>query len=847
MNTNLKAIGLVLKESIKALNDRIDAQVKKSLDSNSILESAFFKALDANSVSIADMETSVDEFKTLLGLNAEIIDADISKAVDEMKADFYESIKNIPGTPGEKGDPGIDGEYIGMDQARKYVAGNECAENELYTHAGGLWKCAGPTFSEPSTDNDRWILVANGITSAKSESNANQAELSIALADGTIEKLSIEIPAPNYLNAVFEKGQDYATNDVVWLDGHSFIALVDSPHGQPGESKDWSKHTMRGRAGRKGDAGEPGKAGGRGAPGIDGLDGPDDVTIKGFINHILTADDSDTPIRRSRGKWVLDDQYSVGDVVNMGSGLYLCIQAHAGRAPASDHMAGDYWRVLVPAAGAGVGGGGSIDTSAFQQLGQRGQASGYAPLDANNKVPTLHLPASNAAPHHIFATQADMLAGGSAILAGEKVLVHGDPQADNNGEYVALQDAPTTLAHYDHLGEHVASHRHDGTHVDVNEPFSGGTRTLQQIINDPYTAGALEDKGLAAGDLRKLEIGKTYLFPTTDVETAPGSGVMVPAAITGIVGISDRGHKFVNALMIRTSVQTWVIIGQEYTGTNKQQTILWNIDLDPAWPDHTGIGGSGATSFTSITNDILAEIGDSTLLGADNLVDRIIHNESERHLLSSRVATLEGATAHQHADIIQDFKLQVNNQGPTYAIVNDRPTNPDHVGKDLFDGVEHKVLLEWDTAAPYSQASPFDPANVEGGSANWVTGQKPHVWIQHGSDFKQLVDPLSDTVFAFAAISQFVDQGSILTVKWDNALTRLDVIKVQQATVHIVTSPDHQPLQAGGSVDAKSVPFVSLDTAQQAAVKANSFWLDETQTLHWRDNTSTDHVVTMTP
>jgi len=369
METNLKAIGIVLKENMARMYARINEINEKHELDNTVLESAFFKAVKENGVSIENMQAAIDEFKTIIGLYPDTVDAQIAQSFEAAKDKVMEAVKSIDGTPGPQGEPGADGEYSGLDKVQKYIAGNECSARELYAYEGGLWKCTGPTYSSPAVQNERWVLLANGIQGTETKTGVDSAELVIKLADGSRETLKIAIPSPNYTNQVWEKGEDYAARDVVWKDGHSFIALCDTPDGQPGESADWSKYTMRGQAGRRGEKGEAGKIGARGVAGVDGVDGPSDAKIKSFINHILQADESDTPIRNSRGKWVLADQYRVGDVVSMGTGLYLCIQSHEGKAPASDHMAGDYWRVLVPAAGVGVGGSGRGGTNLVSDLG----------------------------------------------------------------------------------------------------------------------------------------------------------------------------------------------------------------------------------------------------------------------------------------------------------------------------------------------------------------------------------------------------------------------------------------------------------------------------------------------
>ena len=90
------------------------------------------------------------------------------------------------------------------------------------------------------------------------------------------------------------------------------------------------------------------------------------------------------------------------------------------------------------------------------------------------------------------------------------------------------------------------------------------------------------------------------------------------------------------------------------------------------------------------------------------------------------------------------------------------------------------------------------------------------------------------------------DEGSIVTLKWDNTADTLKVIKIEAPTVHVVTTPDHQPLQLGGGVAAKSLAFISLNATQVAAVAHNSFYLDTSNVLKWKDNSGISHTVTLT-
>ena len=123
----------------------------------------------------------------------------------------------------------------------------------------------------------------------------------------------------------------------------------------------------------------------------------------------------------------------------------------------------------------------------LQTRDERGIASGYAPLDATGKVPAINLPPSASVPHHVYSTQALMLAGGPDHSQGEMILVTTDPTPAFNGEYIALIDAPVLITDYDHLGASVSPHRHTGVDVDVTPKIGGGTETLQAFVDTSVT------------------------------------------------------------------------------------------------------------------------------------------------------------------------------------------------------------------------------------------------------------------------------------------------------------------------------------------------------------------------
>ena len=283
-----------------------------------------------------------------------------------------------------------------------------------------------------------------------------------------------------------------------------------------------------------------------------------------------------------------------------------------------------------------------------------------------------------------------------------------------------------------------------------------------------------------AGSLRSMQIGKTYLIHTVDHETFPLSGVNMQIADMASLGIRHRGFKIVNAVLIRTGTQTWEVTGEEYTGTATQPTVHWYLDLDPAWSDHTGIGSQQATSFTNEIFVVIEEIGDPTVFGAQSMVQKITDLEKQHDTLSIRLAKLEttGGAAHSHVDVVADFIIDVHDQGTHYLIIADTPSNPDHIGTDLWDGNEHKIGLKWKAG--------FDPTNFDdhGATINW-DNTPPSVWvIKGGNEFKHFVDPVGGAELSYASIKHFIVGGSVLTVKYNTATSFLELHKVEHGSAH---------------------------------------------------------------
>lgn len=163
------------------------------------------------------------------------------------------------GGAGERGRDGLDGERGPegppgkLPTVREWVRGVHY-EGDVVTASGSLWQASRDT-GEPPGHEDWALLAARGRDATEIEHRG-----------------------------VYDSAADYARNNIVALDGGSFMALRDAPGQCPGE--DWRLLVSRGKPGKPGDRGPPGVSGVQGLPGP----GIDKAIIDGFSLVLVRGD-----------------------------------------------------------------------------------------------------------------------------------------------------------------------------------------------------------------------------------------------------------------------------------------------------------------------------------------------------------------------------------------------------------------------------------------------------------------------------------------------------------------------------------------------------------------------------
>jgi len=323
--------------------------------------------------------------------------------------------------------------------------------------------------------------------------------------------------------------------------------------------------------------------------------------------------------------------------------------------------------------------------------------------------------------------------------------------------------------------------------------------TNKLYVDSARSEAASEDPW-TTGYLRSLKMGTTYIMKVTQRELVPQSGILTNINELVESGIRYTGSPLIDAVLIRTGTQTWSVISQEWTGTTHQPIVIWHIDVDPAYGDHSGIGSTGALSFNSLILDLENDIGNAAAFGAESIVEKIISLENQLDADSIRIANIEhsAASAHTpvpaHVDVVEDWLSYVSNQGTHYVMLRDDPNAEGHVGVLLFDGQPHKVRYEW--------LPGFDPHHFEDpiGSGNWIDWDTTEgtVWVD--GKFKKLVNPSANTIVEYQTLVDFIKNGSILTVQWNDAINQMDLLKVEHGTAHVAPLDTASFIRADGSI-----------------------------------------------
>lgn len=179
--------------------------------------------------------------------------------------------ESVMGPQGERGESGLAGERGPegppgkLPIVREYARGVHY-EGDVVTCGGSLWQALKDTGEAPGHED--WALLAARGRDATEITHCGS----------------------------YNPDAEYGRNDIVALDGGSFIAVRDDPGACPGDG--WRLLVARGKAGRPGDQGPRGEAGKEGPQGKDGVSIVD-VHLEGFAL-IVSLTNGDTIARDMR-------------------------------------------------------------------------------------------------------------------------------------------------------------------------------------------------------------------------------------------------------------------------------------------------------------------------------------------------------------------------------------------------------------------------------------------------------------------------------------------------------------------------------------------------------------------
>ena len=253
---------------------------------------------------------------------------------------------------------------------------------EVVTAHGGAWQALQRTNSTPSPDDRAWRVIADGIAGFEAAIDAEDPRLfslGNRLASGAIHEATFRLAVPLH-HGHYQSDETYERNDVVALDGSSWICVVDHDATAP-PSAEWrlvaqrggrgrqGEPGLRGEKGEKGDQGDPGRVGEKGATGERGPRGEPGTRLRaiavvapGFVQLQFEDDTVSPPIPfsgiRYVGVYEPGRTYEAGDVVRLGFNLYIATvrTANVPGAPSTAPGADDWSLFMQGIEAAGVGG-----------------------------------------------------------------------------------------------------------------------------------------------------------------------------------------------------------------------------------------------------------------------------------------------------------------------------------------------------------------------------------------------------------------------------------------------------------------------------------------------------------
>lgn len=220
-------------------------------------------------------------------------------------------------------------------------------------------------------------------------------------------------------------------------------------------------------------------------------------------------------------------------------------------------------RTLDVGAGTGITVGAdaiAVNTGVIQAKSEKGVAGGYAPLDSNNLVPTVHIPPLAVNEVFTVANQAAMLA--LVAQRGDMAI-----RTDNGKTYVLSTDAPTVLANWKEVmatGQVVSVNGATGVVTVSLASLGAAAATTQVIAGNGLTGGGTiaANRTLAVG----AGTGITVAADTVAVNTGVIQAKSEKDVANGYAGLDANKKVLFTEIPTGTTATTVAVGNHNHTG-----------------------------------------------------------------------------------------------------------------------------------------------------------------------------------------------------------------------------------------------------------------------------------------